>query len=74
VGYLHKEIETMPRDQIEALQSERLVWQVKRMYENVPLFKERMDQVGLSPTDIHGIDDLGLLPFSYKQELLFGHY
>ena len=69
MGYLHKEIETMPRDQIEALQSERLVWQVKRMYENVPLFKERMDQVGLSPTDIHGIEDLGRLPFSYKQDL-----
>lgn len=69
MAYLHPELETMPREQIEALQSERLSWQVKRMYENVPLFRQRMDQAGLTPADIHGLADLGKLPFSYKQDL-----
>ncbi len=66
---LHKEIETMPREELRALQSERLVAQVKRMYENVPLFKERMDAKGLKPEDIHGVEDLHRLPFSYKSDL-----
>ncbi len=66
----HQEaIETMPREQLEALQSERLVAQVARMYENVPLFRKRMDAKGLTPADVHGIEDLHKLPFSYKQDL-----
>ena len=64
-----KEIETMPREEIKKLQSERLVWQVKRMYENVPLFRKRMDEKGLTPADVTSVDDLSKLPFSYKQDL-----
>lgn len=64
-----KKAECMQREALEKLQSERLVWQVKRMYENVPLFKMRMDEKGLKPSDIEGIKDLHLLPFSYKQDL-----
>lgn len=64
-----KEIETMPRDELKKLQSERLVWQVKRMYENVELFKKRMDEKRLKPEDIKSVDDLHKLPFSYKQDL-----
>ncbi len=64
-----EKIETMPREELEALQSERLKNQVKRMYERVPLFKERMDEKGLKPEDIKGIEDLHKLPFSYKQDL-----
>ncbi len=63
------EIECMPREELKKLQSERLVAQVKRMYENVPCFRERMDKKGLKPEDIHGVDDLHLLPFSYKSDL-----
>lgn len=62
-------IETMPREQLKALQSERLVKQVKRMYARVPLFHERMDEKGLKPEDIHGVEDLSKLPFSYKKDL-----
>lgn len=69
MGYYQKEIECMPREQLEKLQSERLVWQVKRMYERVELFRKRMDEKGLKPEDIHGIEDLSKLPFSYKQDL-----
>jgi len=64
-----KEIECMERSELEKLQSERLVWQVKRMYERVELFRKRMDEKGLKPEDIHGIEDLHKLPFSYKQDL-----
>ena len=59
----------MDRAELKKLQDERLCWQVKRMYENVELFKTRMDEKGLKPEDIKGVDDLHKLPFSYKQDL-----
>lgn len=64
-----KEIETMPREELKKLQGERLCRQVKRMYERVELFRKRMDEAGLKPEDIRGMEDLKLLPFSYKQDL-----
>lgn len=64
-----QEIETMPREELKKLQGERLAWQVKRMYENVELFKKRMDEKGLKPDDVKSVDDLKKLPFSYKQDL-----
>ena len=69
MAYWQKEIETLPRAELKKLQSERLKWQVKRMYENVELFRKRMDEKGLNPEDIHGVEDLHKLPFSYKQDL-----
>ncbi|MBQ8431743.1 MAG: phenylacetate--CoA ligase [Clostridia bacterium] len=63
------EIETMPREELKKLQSERLVAQVARMYERVPLFRKRMDEKGLVPSDIHGVEDLHKLPFAYKSDL-----
>ncbi|MBQ9757966.1 MAG: phenylacetate--CoA ligase [Clostridia bacterium] len=67
--YWQQEFETMPREQIKKDQSEKLKWQVKRMYEKVELFKKRMDEMGLKPEDIKGVEDLHKLPFSYKQDL-----
>lgn len=67
--FLQPEIETLSREELQKLQSERLVWQVKRMYEHVECFRNRMDEKGLTPEDIHGIEDLAKLPFSYKQDL-----
>ena len=64
-----KEYECMDREALKKLQSERLVKQVKRMYENVELFRTRMDELGLKPEDIKGVDDLHKLPFSYKKDL-----
>ncbi len=64
-----EKIETMPREELEKLQGERLCWQVKRMYERVELFRKRMDEMGLRPEDIKGVEDLKKLPFSYKQDL-----
>ena len=69
MGYFQKEAECMPREEIKRIQSERLVWQVARMYDRVELFRKRMDEKGLKPEDIKSIDDLSKLPFSYKQDL-----
>ncbi|MEE1185285.1 MAG: phenylacetate--CoA ligase, partial [Acutalibacteraceae bacterium] len=63
------EYEAMPREQIRKDQGEKLCRQVKRMYENVELFRKRMDEKGLKPEDIKGVEDLHKLPFSYKQDL-----
>lgn len=69
MSYFNKDIETMSRENIRKLQSERLVKQVKRMYENVELFRKRMDEKNIKPDDIKSVDDLKILPFSYKQDL-----
>lgn len=69
LGYYQKEIETMPRDLLIKLQSERLVAQVKHVYKNVKCYKEKMDEKGIKPEDIHGIEDLHKLPFITKNDL-----
>ena len=62
--YYQKEIETMPLEDMKALQSERLVAQVKHVYENVPYYREKMDAAHVKPEDIHGVEDLHKLPFA----------
>ena len=69
MAYRDAKIECMPREQLKALQSERLVYQVKRCYEKVECFRSRMDEMGLKPEDIKSVDDLEKLPFSYKKDL-----
>ncbi|MCQ2550133.1 MAG: phenylacetate--CoA ligase [Lachnospiraceae bacterium] len=68
-NYYQKELETMPLDQLQSLQSERLVAQVKHVYENVAFYREKMDEMGVKPEDIQGIDDLKKLPFITKDDL-----
>ena len=63
------EKECMPREELRKLQSQLLVKQVKRVYENVECYRNRMDAAGIKPEDIHGIEDLSKLPFSYKRDL-----
>ena len=67
--YYQPEIETAPREKIIALQNERLAATVRRVYENVPFYRNKMEQAGVTPDDIRTIDDLHKLPFSYKQDL-----
>ena len=67
--YYQKEIETMPLDEMRALQSEKLVKQVKRVYENVKYYRDLMDAKGVTPDDIKGIEDLHKLPFLTKSDL-----
>ena len=67
--YFQKEIETMPVEDIKKLQSEKLVKQVKHVYENVPYYRNLMDEKGVKPEDIKGIEDLHKLPFLTKADL-----
>ncbi|MEQ9425010.1 MAG: phenylacetate--CoA ligase [Cyclobacteriaceae bacterium] len=59
----------MPLDQLRALQSERLKKTLNHVYNNVPFYKKQLDDTGLKPTDISGIDDLHKLPFTKKTDL-----
>ncbi|MBQ8763702.1 MAG: phenylacetate--CoA ligase [Clostridia bacterium] len=67
--YYQPEIETMSVDEMKALQSEKLVKQVKRVYENVEYYRNLMDEKGVTPDDIKSIDDLHKLPFLTKADL-----
>ncbi len=67
--YFQKEIETMPVEEIKKLQSEKLVKQVKHVYDNVAYYRNLMDEKGVSPEDIRGIEDIGKLPFLTKADL-----
>lgn len=67
--YYQPEIETASRETIRNLQSERLCRTVRRVYDNVPFYREKMDAAGVTPEDIRSVDDLHKLPFSYKKDL-----
>ena len=62
-------IECMSRDEMRALQSERLVKQVRNVYDHVPFYRNKMDEMGLEPGDIKGIEDITKLPFTTKEDL-----
>ena len=67
--YYQPETETMSVEDIKKLQSEKLVKQVKHVYENVPPYRKKMDEKGVKPEDIKGIEDLYKLPFIEKSDL-----
>lgn len=61
--------ECMSRDEMETLQSARLVKVVDRVYHNVEYYRKKMQEVGLEPGDIKGVEDLGKLPYTSKDDL-----
>ncbi len=61
--------ECMGRDEMQTLQSARLVKLVDRVYHNVEYYRKRMQQVGIEPGDIKGIEDLHKLPYTTKNDL-----
>ena len=67
--YWNEKMETMSREEMRALQSERLIATVKRVYENVPAYRAKMDAIGLKPEDIKSVDDITKLPFTTKADL-----
>ena len=67
--YYQPEIETASREQITAWQNERLIKQVKRVWDNVPYYRKKMEDAGLTPEDIKGVEDLHKLPFVTKADL-----
>ncbi len=68
-NYYQPEIETASREQIRAIQNEKIVKQVKRVYENVPYYRDLMDKKGVKPEDIQSVDDIKKLPFLCKDDL-----
>ena len=68
-NYYQPEIETASPEQIRAIQNEKLVKQVKHVYENVKYYRDLMDEKGVTPDDIKSIDDLHKLPFLTKADL-----
>ena len=67
--YYTPEIETASKEFIQTLQCQRLSATVKRVYDNVPFYREKMLAAGITPDDIQTVEDLKKLPFSYKQDL-----
>lgn len=61
--------ETMSRQDLRKLQSERLRKTVERVYQNVPFYRRKFDELGIKPEHIQSIDDLARLPFTNKQDL-----
>ena len=61
--------ETLPREQMEALQLRRLRDLCARIYANVPFYRKRFDDLGMTPADITSLADLRYLPFTEKQDL-----
>ena len=67
--YWQEERECASREQMKEWQSQQLRETVQRVYDNVAPYRQRMDEAGIKPADIHGIEDLHLLPFTCKQDL-----
>lgn len=67
--YYQPEIECASREQIREWQDERLVKQVKHVYDNVPYYHKLMEEKGVTPEDIKSVDDLHKLPFLTKDDL-----
>ena len=67
--YYQPQIETMPVEEIQKWQSEKLRKQVKHVYDNVPYYRDLMDKKGVKPEDISGIEDIYKLPFIEKSDL-----
>ena len=59
----------MAPDQLRALQSDRLCEVVKLVYERVPYYRQKLDDAGVKPQDIKGVDDITRLPFTTKEDL-----
>jgi phenylacetate-CoA ligase len=65
----NEEFETLPREALEALQLKRLKATVERVYETVPFYKKKFNEIGLKPAHIKTLKDLQLLPFTVKNDL-----
>ena len=68
-NYYQKEIETASREEILRIQNEKIVKQVKHVYESVPYYRDLMDKKGVKPEDIKSVDDIKKLPFLTKDDL-----
>ena len=65
----NEKIECASRDEMAAIQSERLINTVKRVYHNIPGYRAKMQEKGLLPGDIKSVEDISKLPFTLKTDL-----
>ncbi len=61
--------ESLPRYKLEEIQNARLAETIKRVYENVPFYRQKFDEMGISPSDINSVHDIKKLPFTTKKDL-----
>jgi phenylacetate-CoA ligase len=69
VPYGLEPIETASRDEIAALQTERLKWSLRHAYDNVPAYRKKFDAAGVAPGDFKRLEDLAKFPFTAKSDL-----
>lgn len=62
-------METMPRQKLKELQLERMKWMIKHCYDNVPLYRKRLDECGMTPDKFKSLDDIKNIPFTVKTDL-----
>jgi len=67
--FFQKDMETLDRKSLSSLQLERLKWTINRCYDNVPFYREIMDEAGVKPSDIQSLKDIQRLPFTKKDDL-----
>ena len=67
--YFQKEKECMPIEELRKLQGKRLVENFRHVYENVEYYRKRCEEAGITPDDIHGLEDLDKIPFTCKDDL-----
>jgi len=65
---VYSPIDTKDRTEIRAIQANRLQETVERAYENVPFYREKLDDAGVSPDDIDGVEDITKLPMTTKED------
>ena len=65
----NEKIECATREEMNAIQSERLITTVKRVYHNIPYYRKKMQEAELTPADIKSVADLHKLPFTTKVDL-----
>ncbi len=63
------EIETMPRERLQQMQTERLRLRLAAVYERVPFYRQQFHAAGVHPGDLHSLDDLSRFPFTRKGDL-----
>ena len=67
--YYQQEVECATPETMRGIQNEKLLKQVKHVWDNVPYYRKKMEEKGVTPDDIHSIDDLHKLPFLSKKDL-----
>lgn len=67
--FLHSEIETLPRPQLERLQLKRVRWQIKRCYRESEFYREKFKRANVRPSDIRSLNDIRKIPVIRKDEL-----